>query len=408
MRKIILLFVFGGIIQTISAQQLLPIQHDTNTYSHEYFMAGIIDYSSTSIENGFSNKFIRGGNITEELKDNSFSRHKGINRVGADISGEIEYRNYAVNLCKNEEWGFTIKGGYYNYVSATYSKDLFGLTFYGNEQYLGENVQFSGSRISEMSFQKIGFGWINKKSKSNISFNLYTISNYAEGIVKEGNIFQSEAGDSVSFTFDGSLEYSTGSNFVKGYGAGVDLDFRIPVILRKDQVSYFQFLAKNIGVSHLNSVKRHSADTVITYDGFTFDQLYNGSNVLNDNFSILDTLGINSRVISRFRFLPGFLQIGKIVDQMNPARVQSFFGVRMYPSIAYVPMVYAGAQFRTTSWLHIGVNVSYGGYSNFKFGIYSQINYKKIALGIATEDMYGDISSHGRGKSLIVRLRVKL
>lgn len=405
----ILVVVFGCFVIHGFSQQLLPIQHDTNTYSEEFFLHGIADYGSTSLENDLTKKFFYGGNITEEIKDNSFDRHKGINRIGVDVSGELEYRNYKVNLFKQENWGFTIKAGYYNYVSMLYSKDLFGMTFYGNEKYLGENINFSGSRFSAMSFQKIGFGWVDKKTKSSISLNLYSVSNYAEGTLRDGQLFQSESGDSVSLTFDGTFETSIGSNFLKGYGIGIDFDFRIPVVLRKEQVSFIQFTAKNIGVTYLNSpVKQYAADTIFTYDGLTFDQLYGESNIFDDNFSVLDTLGIHSKIGKKVRFLPGFMQVGKIVDEMNPARVQSFFGIRMYPSIAFVPMIYAGAQFKIAKWLDMGTNLSYGGYSNFKFGLYSQVKYKSLGLGIGTEDVFGIISSSGRGQSIIVRLRVKI
>lgn len=407
--KNILHLVFSCFVGGIFSQQLLPIQHDTNTYSHEFIVNGMADYGSTSVQNDLTKKFIYGGHITNEIKDNSFSKHKGINRIGLDISGEFEYRNLNANLFKKENWGFIIKGGSYNYLSTVYAKDVFGLAFYGNENYLGENINFSGTRFSAMSFQKVGFGWIDKKSKSNISLNLYNVSKYSEGSMRDGQLFQSEAGDSVSLTFDGSFEYSTGSNFNKGYGIGVDIDFRIPVVLRKETISYIQLTAKNIGFTYLNSpVKQYVADTVIRYDGLTFDQLYGESTIFDEEFSLLDSLGIESEAGNKIRFLPGFLQVGKIIDEMNLARVQSFFGIRMYPSIAYVPMIYAGMHVKTTKWLDLGANISYGGYSDLRFGFYTQVKYKSMKLGIATEDVYGMLSKKGYGQSLILRLRVKI
>lgn len=407
--KNVLLLIFGSFAGGILAQQLLPIQHDTNTYSHEFIINGIADYGSTSVENNLTKKFIYGGHISEEIKDKSFSKHKGINRIGADITGEFEYRNLKANLFKKENWGFIIKAGAYNYLSTVYGKDVFGMAFYGNENYLGENINLSGTRFSAMSFQKIGFGWIDKKTKSNISLNLYNVSRYSEGWMQDGQLFQSESADSVSLTFDGSFEYSTGRNFNKGYGIGLDLDFRIPVVLRKETISYIQFTAKNIGFTYLNTpVKRYFADTIIAYDGLTFDQLYGESTIFDEEFSILDSLGIDSKTGKKVQFLPGFLQVGKIIDEINPARVQSFFGIRMYPSIAYVPMIYAGVHVKTTKWLDLGANISYGGYSDLRFGFYSQIKFKALHLGIATEDLYGMISKYGYGQSLIVRLRVKI
>jgi hypothetical protein len=388
-------------------QYILPIQHDTNTYNHEIIAHGITEYSSTSVQNEMGKMLLFGGHITDDIKNRTFDAHRGINRFGLDASAEIEYRNLKASIFK-EKWGFTVKAGYYNYMSVLYSKELFGLSFFGNEKYLGENVDFSGSRFQAMSFQKIGFGFIDKKSKSNVSLNVYSISNYAEINVREGHLFQSENGDSISLTLDGNLDYTSESNFLKGFGAGIDLDFRIPVVLRNEKVSYVQFLAKNLGFAKMTStVTRYRTDTTFTYDGLTFDQLYGDASIFNEDFSILDTLGVDSLSVSKYKALPGFMQAGKIVDDLNKARVQSFFGIRIYPSITYSPLIYAGAQFKTTKWLDLGANASYGGFSGFRAGIYGNVRMKNFSLGISSEDVIGFVSKKAKGQSLIVRLRCR-
>lgn len=409
MMRFILFLIALGSFSIGFSQQLLPIQHDTNTYNHEFIINGVADYGATSIQNALSSKFLYGGAITNDIKDNSFAKHKSINRFGIDLSSELEYRNMKVNLFGKEKYGFIIKAGYYSYTSSLYSKDLFGLAFYGNENYLDQNVNFSGTRFSSMSFQKIGFGVIDKKTKSNVTLNFYAISNYAEGNVREGKLFQSANGDSVSLTFDGEFQYASKNTFVKGYGVGVDLDFRIPVIIKEGKTSYIQFLAKNLGVASINSnVTRYAADTVITFDGFTFNQLVGDATIFNSTSSILDTLGIDSTAISTVRFLPGFIQIGKIVDAMCTSKVQSFFGVRIYPSVSYVPMIYAGVHFKTTKWLDLGTNISYGGYTTLRLGLYSQLTFEKFTLGISSEDIVGIVSKTGKGQSFILRLRLKI
>ena len=83
----------------------MPLRNDTLSYSHEITVRGNLDYYGTSVQNDIISKFIRGGQITEENKDNSFDRHKAINRLGGIGEGEIEYRNYRKQLFKNKGWG---------------------------------------------------------------------------------------------------------------------------------------------------------------------------------------------------------------------------------------------------------------------------------------------------------------
>src|SRR5574343_384443 len=409
MRKSLLLAALMLASTVTNAQNVLPIQYDTLFYKQEFILNGTADYSSTSVLNSMSSKLLFGGAITDEIKTSSFDQHKGINRFGVDASAEFEYRNMNVNLFKKERYGFVVKAGYYNYVSTIYSKDLFGLTFFGNEQYLGGDADLSGSKFSAISFQKIGFGAIDKKSKSSLSLNYYNFSNYAEGYLNDGYLFQSESGDSVSLTLDGQFDYSGSSSFMKGYGVGVDLDYRFSVMINPEKVAFIQLQAKNIGFTQMTSkITRYEVDTLLTFEGFTFDQLIGNSNVLDDGTSILDTLGIDSLSVTKFRILPGYIQVGKIVDETSKQRLQGFFGVRLYTISTYAPLVFGGAHVRANSGLAFGINASYGGFARFRTGLYVQSTFKNMTIALASEDVIGLVSNQGKGKSVILRLRYRI
>lgn len=409
MKNYFLIVAFSCANFLVNSQTVLPIQHDTLQYKQEFIVTGIADYSASSIFNSMSSKLLFGGAITDEIKTSSFDQHKGINRFGVDASTEVEYRNMQTNLFKKENLGFVIKGGYYNYASTIYSKDLFGLTFFGNERYLGTDADLSGSKFSAISFQKIGFGMIDKKTKSSISLNYYNFSNYAEGYLTDGYLYQSESGDSVSLTLGGQFDYSGSSKFMKGYGVGVDLDYRFAVMINPEKVAFIQLQAKNIGFAQMTSkITRYEIDTLLTFEGFTFDQLIGNSNVLDNGTSILDTLGIDSMSVTKFRFLPGYIQAGKIVDEMSKQRLQGFFWVRLYTVSTYAPLVFGGAHLRANDWLSIGVNASYGGFTRFRTGLYAQSTFKNMTIALASEDVVGLVSQQGKGKSVILRLRYRI
>ena len=170
--KYIFLFNFLFVVFLFNAQHWCPVQHDTLIKSkNEIIFSGCANYSSTSLNNSLTKKLFYGGEITEAIKDKSFKLHGDLNRFGTDISAEIEYRNFSVNLLKHKNWGFVVKAGYYSFLAAQYSKDLFGVTFYGNEMYQGQLASFSGTKISAYSFEKLGFGWLDKKSKSSVCLN---------------------------------------------------------------------------------------------------------------------------------------------------------------------------------------------------------------------------------------------
>lgn len=405
MKSLILLFFICSVIQ-LFAQSWLPTHHDTIIESkQELIFNGVADYSSTSLHKSLTQKLFYGGEITDEIKAKSQKLHGGINQFGSDLNAEIEYRNFKVNLLKNKNWGFLVKAGYYSFISAFYSKDLFNLTFYGNQDYLGQTASISGTKFSSYSFQKIGFGWIDKKTKSSITLNLYNLSNQSQASIKTGEIFQSSAIDSISITYDGKVNFSDGSGFIKGLGFGVDGEFRFSVPTKKNKPIYYQLLCKNLGfASFIEPVSQYSADTIFSFNGLTFNQVLNGANFLDSNFSIIDTLGIIRTTSKKTIFLPGFLQISKLVDSKSNRKLQEFYGVRMFLNSMYTPLVFAGLDYRISLFheatLNIGVNASYGGFTRYRFGLYSSLNFKNWNLGMASENILGIT-----GQSLILRLQ---
>jgi hypothetical protein len=405
MKKITLIFfLLHGLLS--NAQSWLPIQQDTLLEKrHELIFSGTADYASTSLHKSLTQKLFYGGEITDEIKDKSLKLHRGINQFGFDLNAEIEYRNFQVNLFGKSTWGFTVKAGYYSFINALYSKDLFKLGFYGNDSFIGSTASISGTQFAAYGYQKIGFGWLDKKSKSSVSLNIYNLSNYSDALVRTGEIFQSQSIDSLSIAFDGRASFTNGTSFFKGFGAGLDADIRLTVPTKNNNVVYYQFLAKNVGFTSLReSMNRYSGDTVFTFTGLTLNQALNGGSFLDSNFSVLDTLGVQQSQAKTTVFLPGFLQFSKLVDANSTRKLQEFYGIRLFLSSIYNPLVFAGLDYRIhlgkTNALNVGLNACYGGFSKFRFGIYSNLRIKNWNLGLASENIIGKT-----GQSILIRLQ---
>jgi hypothetical protein len=405
MKKItFIFFLLNGLLG--SAQSWIPVQQDTLLdKKQEFIFSGTADYASTSLHKSLSQKLFFGGEITDAIKEKSLKLHRGINQFGSDLNAEIEYRNFQVNLFGKPAWGFTVKAGYYSFINALYSKDLYKLAFYGNDGFIGNTASVSGTQFSAYGYQKIGFGWLDKKSKSSISLNLYNLSNYSDALVRTGEIYQSQTIDSLSITFDGRASFTNGTSFFKGFGAGLDADIRLKVPTKKNKVVYYQFLAKNIGFTSLReSITRYGGDTVFTFTGLSFNQVLNGSSFLDSNFSVLDTLGIQNSPVKTTIFLPGFLQFSKLVDAQSTRKLQEFYGIRLFLASAYTPLVFAGIDYRISlgkiNTLNFGLNTSYGGFSKFRFGLYSSLRIKNWNLGIASENIIGKT-----GQSILFRIQ---
>lgn len=391
---------------SVSAQHLLPVQFDTNRIDYELILTGTGDYSSNSVQNFFMDKFLFGGYIDQSLKDAAFDKQRPINRLGFDAHAEIEFRDMKSSFLGNK-WGYLIKAGYGSAASMLYGKDAFGLVFYGNESFLGDTAKLSGTRFQFQTYQKFGFGIVNKTTKSAISLNAYTLSNQGFGSLSNANFYQTTLGDSISVELEGDFSLANNPTYIKGWGIGVDFDFRIPWFKTETNESYFQFSGKNLGIAIMSQpMKKYEAEQLFVFDGLRLNQLLGDESIFNDGFSVLDTLGIDTLSITNaIRPLPGMLQFGKIVNDMSEQRWQSFYGLRMFPTLSYIPMLYAGAQYRFSDWFKMGANLSFGGFSKVRGGSYLQFDYAGFSCGISTENIVGLISSKGYGRSLQIRLR---
>lgn len=386
--------------------QLLPIQYDTLPRSQEIIFASGLDYAGSAIQSQIFSKFIFGGAITSEMKNASDARHKGLNRVGGVLTSDLEYRNYNLKLFKKRDWGMVFKAGYNAFGGGIYSDDAFGLIFYGNDRYVGDTMRMSGMDLTFASVQKIGFGCIDNKTKSNLTINLYNMNNYMSGSFRDLEIAQSADGQDVTLVMDGEFQMPASNKFTQGLGLGVDLDFKLPVAWGKDQEAYIQILAKNVGMAYLfEDQKYYRIDTTIQFSGLEFEDVIGDNAILNDSIDVFATLGVSSETRRRAVLLPGFIQVGKIVDLHQAKRVQSFFGIRLYPSIIYSPYAYAGLHIKTTDWFSVGANLGYGGFTNFRGGLYANMDFEKVSLGLASENIIGLVSKKGSGQSLFIRLR---
>jgi hypothetical protein len=404
MNKLYFAFLFLISMNSIG-QHALPIQMDTLIYNYEIISTGILDYGSTSIKNEMTKKLLYGGFIDSEMKDRSLNSHKTQNRIGIEASSEIEFRDYKTRLFKQGKYGYYIRAGYYNYATSAYSQDIFDLVFNGNSYFLGDTANFSGTQANAISFQKIGFGFIDKKSKSNIGVNYYNVTSLSDAYIRTGNLIMDSAGSNIELDMGGEFRYSEGEKFNKGWGLGLDADFRIPVKWLNESQAYIQVQLKNIGFMSVKNMTVYTADKSYNFSGFKFSELLGDSGTsIKDGNQLLDTLGIEKRSENITTLLPGFIQIGKVVDAQSNNNVQSYFGVRLHTSLNYTPLVFAGAHFKLYDWMKVGIQGSYGGFSNFRLGFYSQYDLGKFHFGIGSEDLIGALTKKGYGESIHFRI----
>lgn len=405
MRKIVFsILILSG--SGLLAQEILPIQHDTTALKGEIILHGQGFHQSNTVRTEFANTLLFGGYITDEMKENSLKNAAGRsrNRFGGVLSSGMEYRNYDVNLFGKSDWGFLVKVGYETFAGAQFTRDAFSLIFKGNAHVENDYANLTDIRAEQLSFQKVGFGIVDKKSKSAITINFINGQSFNKLNLANGEYRQSANTDSISLLLKGDFNRSSGSGFSQGQGVAFDADFRIEIPWMRTKKAYIQLRAENIGLVFFNKQSQaYGFDTMYRYSGFKFNQLMDGG-LTGDDFSLADSLNITPTNGGKAVWLPGFIQIAKIVDRANPAKLQSFFGLNVYTNITYLPQVFVGMHYQPIANLAIGGQLSYGGFGELRGGLYADFKMKNLFIGIGTHDVFGAVSKNGLGQSILGRV----
>jgi len=397
------LFIFSFFVQiSIFGQHYIPMNFDTLIEpKQELILTGIADASSTAMGFDIAQKFLFGGAITTEMKDKSLERHKSMNRFGSDANFEIEYRNHKVNMFKDERFGFLVKAGMYNFNQLMYSKDAFSLAMYGNSGFIGDTANLSGTQFKTMTFQKIGFGLIDKISKSSITLNLVGLNNAASIDLDRFALYQSAENDTLKLAYAGNYNFYDNSDYIKSFGLALDFDIRFNSPNKKGEATYFQVMGRNLGfVSALSSQTAYSTKSLVTFTGFSYNEIVDGGSIINDNATLMDSLGIEETTEKNMEFLPGLVQASKLVDVNSKRKLQEFYGGRMYLSRVAIPQVFAGLNYHPIDFLNVGASVTYGGFSGLRSGAYLSYNSAKLNIGVSSENLFSKI-----GVSYLIRLQ---
>ncbi len=386
--------------ENVLCQFMIPIQQDTALFqkNHELVFSGIADYQSTSIGKDITKSFFYGGFINDGMKGQTSARQQLINRFGIDLNSEIEYRNHTSKIFKDSTKGFLLKYGIYNFSAIEYAEDVFDLLFYGNSAFIGDTAFLTGSRFDSYTFQKIGFGWFDKYSKSSFTLNAIGVHNIISGRIENGSLYQSASIDSIGLSLDAKYNQSN-SNAFCGFGLAVDVDYRFDMPKNKNEKIYFQLLMRNLGVVCLPKVRSYSINSNVNYDAYSIDDLMNASTIFNDTEGTLGSFSDSSSSGTDWKLLPALFQFTKLVDRSSMRKLQGFYGARAYLSSSFMPMFFSGMDYHPVKWYRIGLQASYGGFSNLRWGMYSALKFDRFSLGLASENLFSKT-----GESIILRI----
>lgn len=406
MKYIIAFLLVLGIVQRISAQHNFPLFYDTIVTNGEVLLNGNAFYHASDIENRITNRLIFGGEITEDMIDESYSMESTFQSIGGKAAVDLSFFSpWSFSEKRNHlKWYFNL--GSYNQLAANYSNGLYELAFYGNDHPKGKSMNLASNSGFFVAYDKIGAGLYNEKTRSAFSLNVIGIRNFTAASSGRGYFNTGTNGEYIDLQLDGSFTQNNSKTFYNGVGLTIDFDYYLHIQDNSLLNGFVQFSGKNIGFAVANKADFTSVRIEEYFQGFTFEELFNifgdGAN-LEEDFKA--AIGYENRKSSPVFLMPGYIQIGKVVDNIYNDKFQPFFGLRAYTTMGYKPMVYLGGNYNFTDFFHLGAQASIGGFGGFRTGLYTGLKKEQYQLNIGTEDVLGFLTESSFGKSLLLQFR---
>ena len=401
--RLVSLGLFLSIGNFVHCQELLPELYDSSLVNHQIVMNGNAFQHASSLINEVSRKIIFGGAISDELTQRVYEKQNNYNRIGGVANFSIAYKAASQIFKSKPNWSWMVNFSSEAHGYAEYSGDILGLAMLGNKQFLGETVGLGNTHVQSVQFLSLGGGIHDRKTKNFITLNAILPQSFFQLSVDRGSVSFSEDGSEIDMILNARITEESNEYDIKGLGGALNFDFHFPFAVSESFNGVMKISGRNLGVYHLRKAVHQKVASDISYSGFQIQDFMNDTEMT----TLKDTLGVRESISSTTQLLPGFIQIGKMVSAHSKTKLQSTFGVRMYTNIVYRPMVYAGIHYQPFTSLSFGTQATFGGYGNFRLGLYANYALENIMIGVGTEDILGAFLISQYGHSGLIRLAWK-
>lgn len=361
---------------------------------------GDLTWYSNAIQNEMASKLYFGGNITEEIKDNAYSRLEEQNISFGKAQGELHFYNLADTLFAKQKWGLKLNLAWRAGFFGDFSGDLFRLVFSGNNQFRGQTAALGNSGASFMNYQKFGIGLFHKQTFSGINISYVNGDELFQAELDRGDLFTAENGDSLSLDYSGSFWYSdTARNgILTGNGAGLALDlyWNTPF---SDGKGFIHLSAEDLGfIVWSDKTIEYSGDSTYTFEGVNIDALADLEEITGAE-SLIDTLNLKKKTDQYQTWLPAQFRLGVIREFTQKwyysVEIDARWINRLYP------MFRAGAIYSPHKNLLGGVYLRYSVFGDVQIGMRTELRpWDNWLLRMSLEQIHALVVPNSRGGAM--------
>ena len=347
--------------------------------------------ASGSIPQKFMNKFIFPGFITNELKDAASDKLKNFDYFGASVSGSF---NLLLSEKKDSSrttniFGFGLGSEYQ--VNTSFSRDLFNLTFFGNQPFHNQTLDLNNTDFNSVIYSYVEFSLGKSIEKNNLKTSIWMDLGFLTGHrftdinLGKGSLFTEDNGDYLELTLSESsiaLSDTVNKSLVQGLGAKLDLFYS-----RQNSNSILLISAENIGGIFWQNTLSTSIDTIFNFEGIQVGNIFELSDSVLSEVETFDSI-IPTLTKNLFKPVPIEFS-GYYRKNLNLIYFDFLARYKLFSN--YKPYARAGLNFDLPVFKP-GATIAFGGYSGLQIGLNTDIELiEMLKIQIGTNNLLGAI-----------------
>ncbi len=381
MRYLLITILLIYTYSTLTSQNLSLLNYQTNAYKNVIGFKTDVGVGSCDVSWGFTKKLIQGGEIAPELKDRAFNQLSDLNSGGGLWTIGLFYGKQNSNYfgIKNSEWRFGIN--HIEYADALFSKDYFGLVFFGNKKYENQAAKLEQLKYNYLSYSAIETGFI--KTKHNFRFGMdlgLAIGHKSIEVVgNKGSVFTAQDGEFVDVDLDFTTSVTPNPFTSKSInGIGATSNFLLGFQLLNN--GWIDFYINRLGFIRWNkNAIQSKLDTTTRIEGIEVQNLFDSIYINLKSFEAYQSEFIHKLNQARTENLP--LQLGIKFTKILWNDKLLFLGeVNYLPYSNISPSYDLYLHLKLNSHFSIGGSTGIGGYNTFRFGLATDILLIKSCL----------------------------
>ncbi len=415
-----LIFILLLLPCTINSQILINDLDEPDTTSSMIVSTyGSAFYQSQGISNDFSNKFLVGGFIDDELKEKVERQltDQG-NRLGIGFSAGFQFYDFRDTIFNNADWGFSLNLEHHALFNSSFTRDLFHAAFVGNADRVGASMQLGPTSFNQIVFQEFGASLVYKPT--GCEFGISAIKGQSHLAMNATNMVLTTASDVSEITLDAQLnlqQVGDGNvNLATMNGAGVatNATYYIPIRVnntapasldgksKKSSIGKLRLAVDNLGfIAWTRVPQTYSVDSSYRFSGYEVENLFDADyNNVFDEQELKDSILPTAKEGTYYTMLPTLVSVSFIPENRGNRKLLGIAGAQYLFNANYRPLVYGGMTYAINEKLTSSIIGIVGGYGEITTGLRIKYSTKKIGAFISTNNLIGMISPSGYGKNL--------